>query len=219
MPKEDSEEKKLIDRGTNFYLILMYFSILLLIIIWLFTLLNNSKNEPSNWNIYIRKDPSNYYEEGEFCYDNYENFIIKGALNNFDISTKHIKIHARATLGTIFISIGSIIIASIFKCIAININNNKARYNKLKNCFFIIFIIAFILTIGFSTALVNYCFKGNYNDFEEFSRCRYLTKNFKSDYNFVLKIKNGFNLPFFLILFIEICNFIKLISEAIELNR
>ena len=200
MPKEDSEKKIFVDRAANLILLLIYFSILLSIIYWLFTLLNNSKNEPSNRNIYIRKDPSNYYEEGEFCYDNYENFIIKGALNKFDISTKHIKRYARATLGTIFISIGSIIIASIFKCIAININNNKARYNKLKNCFFIIFIIAFILTTGFSTVLVNYCFKGNYNVFEEFSRCRYLTKSFKSDYNFVLKIKNGFNMTFFYII-------------------
>ena len=47
-----------------------YITTLLLIIIWLFKRLKNTKNELKDRNLNIRKDPLNYYEEGEFCYDN-----------------------------------------------------------------------------------------------------------------------------------------------------
>ena len=40
-------------------LLIVYLATFIIIIIWLFKLLNNSKNEPKNRNIYIRKDPSN----------------------------------------------------------------------------------------------------------------------------------------------------------------
>ena len=194
-------------------LLIVYLATFIIIIIGLFKLLHNSKNEPKNRNIYIRKDPSNYYDEGEFCYDNYENFIIKGALDIFDIPIKKIKKYTQALLSTIFISIGSLAIASILVCIG------KSQYNHSLSigfacCFYIFFILAVILSFVFTILLGYYYFKGNYSDFEEFSRCRYLTKKFKIDYNFIFKIKDEFKMPFILILISEFFNFIKLIAEG-----
>ena len=54
-----------------------YLATFILIIVWLFKILHNAKNEPTNRSLYIANDPLNYYTEEEFCYDNYENFIIK----------------------------------------------------------------------------------------------------------------------------------------------
>ncbi len=80
--------------------------------------------------------------------------------------------------------------------------------------FYLIFILSVILSIVFAIVLAHFYFKGNYSDFEEFSRCRYLTKKFKTDYNFIFKIKNEFKMPFVLILITEFFNFIKLIAES-----
>ena len=80
------------------------------------------------------------------------------------------------------------------------------------------FFAAFNLSIIFAIVFGHYYFKGNYNDFEKFSRSRYLTKKFKEDYDFVFKIKSGFNMPFVLILITELCNFIKLIAESRDKN-
>ena len=60
---------------------------------------------------------------------------------------------------------------------------------------------------------MHYYSKGDYNDFEEFSRCRYLSKRFRKSYDFVFNIKNGYQMPFALILITEFFNFIKLIVE------
>ena len=71
----------------------------------------------------------------------------------------------------------------------------------------------YIKYIVFAIVLIHYYSKGNYNDFEEFSRCRYLSKQFRIDYNFVFKIKNEFKLPFAVVIIMEFFNFIKLIAE------
>ena len=80
--------------------------------------------------------------------------------------------------------------------------------------FYIFFVLAVILSIAFAIVFAHYYFKGNYDDFEEFSRCRYLKMTFKSDYDFIFKIKNGFKMPFVLILITEFFNFIKLVAES-----
>ena len=43
---------------------------------------------------------------------------------------------------------------------------------------------------------------------------KYLTKNFRKDYNFIFKIKNDFKMPFVLILITEFFNFVKLVIES-----
>ena len=131
----------------------------------------------------------------------------------FDIPIKKIKKYTQALLSTIFISIGSLAIATIL------VNIGKHQYNDSLSigfafCFYIFFILAVILSFVFAILLGHYYFKGNYSDFEEFSRCRYLTKKFKIDYNFIFKIKDEFKMPFILIFISAFFNFIKLIAEV-----
>ena len=213
MEEKKNKYAEKINQGASGMLVLAYLVTFILIIIWLFKLLHNTKSEPSNRNIYITKDPSNFYIEGEFCYDNYEAFIIKGALDTFDIPIKKIKKYTKALLATIIITICTNIISTIllrlYEC-------NYSDKDWLMTCgiiFYFLFTLALILSIVFAIILAHYYFKGNYNDFEEFSRCRYLTKYFRTDYNFIFKIKNEFKMPFVLILLTEFFNFVKLIAE------
>ena len=69
-------------------LFLAYLATFILIIVWLFKIHGNAKSEPKLRSHYIIEEPSTYYREDEFCYDNYENFIIKGALDTFGIPIK-----------------------------------------------------------------------------------------------------------------------------------
>ena len=200
-------------KGVIGFLLITYLAVFILIIIWLFKLLHNAKNEPNNRIRYINKNFTNYYTEGEFCYDNYEQFIVSGALNTFDIPLKKIKKYTRALLGTIFISIGSIVLAIIFLILG-----KKYKYEDFFNAlgifFFLFYLLSVILSIAFAIVLAHYYFKGKYNDFEEFSRCRFLTKKFRTDYDFLFKIKNEFKMPFVLILLSEFFNFINIIIEG-----
>ena len=200
--KKCAEKMKICANGT---LVIAYLATFILIIIWLFKLLHNAKNEPTNRIRYIKKEPSNYYDEEEFCFDNYEKFIMKGALDTFDIPLKKIKKYTRALLGTIFISIGSIIIAIILLIVGIKCSF-KGWSQGLKELFSLIFLLSSILSIAFAIVLAHYYFKGKFNDFEEFSRCRFLTKRFRKDYDFIFKIKSEFKMPFVLILISEFFN-------------
>ena len=139
-----NEKKKCqdsLDITASGLLVIAYLVTLILIIVWLFKILHNVKKAPSNRNIYIKKDPSNYYEEGEFCYDNYENFIIKGALDSFGLPIKKLKKYTRALLGTIFISIGSIIISLIFIFITKCSYYRSDTYIGFASCFYGFFFL------------------------------------------------------------------------------
>ena len=217
MNKYITEEKKCrdkLDKAASGMLVLAYVVTLIVVIVWLFKLLNNIEEESSGRNFLIRKEPSYYYEEGEFCYDNYESFIIRGALKIFDIPVKKIKKYALALLITIFISIGSLIISAILIAISKYSFYYRDRSICFASLFYCIFVLAFILSIIFAIILGHYIYKGDYNGFEEFSRCRYLSKGFKKHYNFVFDLKNGLSVPFFCIVITEIFNFIKLITES-----
>ena len=61
---------------------------------------------------------------------------------------------------------------------------------------------------------MHYYSKGDYSDFEEFSRCRYLSRQFKKNYDFVFNMKNEYKMPYAIIIITEIFNFIKLIAES-----
>ena len=205
--KEQTQNMK---KCANGILVIAYLATFILIIVWLFKLLHNAKNEPKDRIRYINQNFTNYYTEGEFCYDNYEQFIISGALNTFDIPLKKIKKYTRALLGTMFISIGSIILAIICFILGKKFGSCGLAFGML---FYLFFILSVILNIAFAIVLAHYYFKGKYNDFEECSRCRFLTKKFRTDYDFVFKIKNEFKMPFVLILLSEFFNFINIIVE------
>jgi hypothetical protein len=179
---------------------------IILIIIWLFKITKNAKNEPTNRSRYIDKDPGFYYEEGEFCYDNYEKYILKGAFDTFGLRIKRIKKYSRAVLATIFISLGSMIMVIIFSELK-DCNENFASY--FIGLFSFFYVISDILCLAFAIVLAHDYFKSNFSDFEKFSKCRYLMKQFKKDYNFIFIIKDEFKMPFIFILFFEFSNFMK----------
>ena len=87
---EQDKEKNVenCNKKVNLILVNCYVVTIILIIIWIFKLHNNARSEPKYRNRYIINDPSIYYTEEEFCYENYESFIVRGALKTFDIPTK-----------------------------------------------------------------------------------------------------------------------------------
>ena len=88
--------------------------------------------------------------------------------------------------------------------------------------FYVLYMIAVILSIIFAIILVHYYTKGNYRDFYEFYRCRYLSQKFRKDYSFVFDVETGYQTPMALIIITEFFNFIKLIAEFgpdVDLNE
>ena len=193
------------------YLLICYLISLILIIIWLFKLNKNAKSEPSLRNLYIIEDPSTYYREDEFCYENYEPFLVKGALDIFDIPTSRIRKFCKALLSTIFISLGLIIISTILFLVS------KAKHSEGTEicgfCLYALAMISIILSIIFAIILIHNYSKGNYRDFAEFYRCRYLSQKFRKDYAFVFDVETGYQMPIAIIVITEFFNFIKLIAE------
>ena len=200
---------------TTSLILICYLTTLVLIIIWLFKLHSNAKNEPKSRSGYIIEEPSTYYNEEEFCYENYEPFIVKGALDIFDIPTKNIKKYCKALISTILISIGSVILGFILVLVSDKLYGRKReRLMCFGALFYLFFYLGVLLSLVFAIILMHYYSKGNYSDFEEFSRCRYLSKKFRKDYGFVFNIKNEYKMPFAIILITEFFNFVKLIIES-----
>ena len=207
----DEKAKEAINKCISIIILICYIVSLILIIIWLFKLLNNAKNEPESRINYIVEDPSLFYTEEEFCYETCEPFVIKGAIKIFDLPVKNIRKYCKAVISTIFITIGSIILGTIFNSLA---EKYYLKFFKYLRIFFgICFLFAVILSIVFAIILMHYYSKGDYSDFEEFSRCRYLSKQFRKDYKFIFKLKNEYKMPFAVLLIMEFFNFIKFIID------
>ena len=116
MESSQSIEKKSEESQSNitFYasgiILICYIIASILTIIWLFKLHHYAKVEPLSRAKYFIEEPSTYYREDEFCYENYEPFLISGALEIFDLPMKNIKKYCKALISTIFIFIGSLIL-------------------------------------------------------------------------------------------------------------
>ena len=196
-------------------LVICYLITFILIIVWLFKIHSNAKSEPGGRSRYIIEEPSTYYREDEFCYENYEPFLAKGALDIFDIPMSKIRKFCKALISTSLISIGSIIIGVVLVLIGSKQYGSKQSWFMCFGMlFYIIFYLGFILSIIFAIILMHYYSKGDYSDFEEFSRCRYLSRQFKKNYDFVFNMKNEYKMPYAIIIITEIFNFIKLIAES-----
>ena len=78
------------------------------------------------------------------------------------------------------------------------------------------FWISAILSIIFGSILAYHYYDSNFDDFIEFSKCKYLTKKFKSDYNFVFVIKKDFVVPYALII---ISQFFECLKSSIEFSK
>jgi len=191
-----------------------YLITFILIIVWLFKIHGNAKSEPKLRSHYIIEEPSTYYREDEFCYEKYEPFLAKGALDTFDIPMSKLRKFCKALISTSLISIVSIILGGVFALIGKKqYGSKKDRFMSFGMLFYIVFFLGFILSIIFAIILMHYYSKGDYSDFEEFSRCRYLTRQFRKDYDFVFSMKNEYKMPYAIIIITEIFNFIKLIAE------
>ena len=211
--KDKINEKKI--NGCNVcassFLLICYIILFIFIIIWLFKLNNNTKSEPNSRESYIIEDPSAYYREDEFCYEKYEPFLVKGALDIFDLPMSKISKFCKALLSTLFISLGTLIL-SIILC-ATGKCKGSGTTSGFGCLFYVLHVIAVILSIIFAIILVHYYTKGNYRDFYEFYRCRYLSQKFRKDYSFVFDVETGYQTPMALIILTEFFNFIKLIAE------
>ena len=86
-------------------------------------------------------------------------------------------------------------------------------FTMVYSLFYLFFIMSIILCFSFSIVLAHYYFKSKFSDFEEFSKYRYLTKQFKTDYDFIFKIKDELKMPDVLILFVELLNSFKFVYE------
>ena len=77
--KEKLKEKS--SNGCNIiaslFLLICYIILFIFIIIGIFKLNNNAKSEPKSREGYIIEDPSTCYREDEFCYENYEPFLLE----------------------------------------------------------------------------------------------------------------------------------------------
>ena len=110
MEQHQEKERNNMNIFATSVIFICYLVVLVLTIIWLFKLLNNAKTEPISRANYIIEEPSIYYREDEFCYENFEPFVISGALNIFDLPMKNIKKFSTALISTIFITISSFIL-------------------------------------------------------------------------------------------------------------
>ena len=199
-------------------LFICYLVVFILTIIWVFKVHSNAKSEPKLRSRYIIEGYSTYYIEDEFCYDYYELFLTKGALDIFDIPMSKIRKFCKALISTFFISIGLAIIIGVLSLIVYKKKLPKSCSSFIVFLIFI-FLLSIILSIIFSIILMHYYSKGNYSDFEEFSRCRYLSKKFRKDYDFVFRMKNEYKLPYAIIIITEFFSFIKLIVESIPTDN
>ena len=178
--------------------------IFILGLIWLFKVKNNAKNEPANRDSYIYDDPLNYYIEGDFCYDKSLVYPDKGAFNIFDLRMKKIKKYSKALIVIYLITIIITVITMIFNILA----KTKLKYKKKCVSIIYLLLLIIILTIAilsfvFFIILSVHYFKGKFDDFEDFSDCKFLTNDFKSDYHFVSVVKNNF-IKFFILNIISI---------------
>ena len=129
----------------------------------------------------------------------------------FGLPMSKISTFSKALLSTLFISFGTLILSIILWIISkIKHADNICGFGCL---IYILHLIAVILSIIFAIILVHYYTKGNYRDFSEFYRCRYLSQKFRKDYSFVFDVETGYQTPIALIIITEFFNFIKLIAE------
>lgn len=214
--EKEIEEKKRKDKILILQTILIIIKIVMFIIslIWLFKVRKNAKNEPKNRALYIKDNPLNYCYEDDFCCDKLLDYQKKGAFITFDLRVKKIKKYSTALIVLFFIFIGLIIIAVVLAFVFKAYSDIFYIYCNF--CIFFSFANV-VLSIVFLSLFVVSHYKSNFHDFERFSECRYLKKNFQRDYNFVYKIKDFLETPIILGIINEFIDCI-LLTATLEPN-
>ena len=177
----------------------------ILLLIWLFKVRNNAKEEPVDRSLYVQQDIfETVYTVGDFCYDHYNPYITNGAFQEFNIKMKNIRKYSTALLILFFISVVlsilSLFIAVLYKtCCS---SHEKCVSILLTIIFFGNVIICILSLVFFIILSVNY-FRSHFDDFKDFSKCKYLNNAFKADYNFVFVVKDNY-IKFFVLYLISI---------------
>ena len=194
--------------------------IFILCLTWLYKVKNNAKNEPTNRSFYISDDPLNYYIEGDFCYDNYLNYPSKGAFNIFDLRMKKIKKYAKALITTYLITVIVTVLTFIYSIVGEALFKNKKKCLAIFSLliFLIVLVVSILSLVFFIILSVNY-FKGKFDKFEDFSECKYLNNQFKSDYHFVSVVKDNFKKFFILNIISIVLSCIKNIIDIISKKK
>ena len=175
--------------------ILMTFVVFILVYIWICKIVHYAKDEKKNRQKYIIENRLDYYEEGEFCKEKYNDFIKKGVYETFDIPIKKLKKWAIALIVLIPLFFIVSCISCLFQPIA------------LFSCLDLILLLIFgiLFASSFSDC--------NFEDFVEFSKCRYLNKQFRKDYDFIYKIKDGFQTPLIFLIIIEVTSCLASLAD------
>ena len=203
-------------KKTIFYINLIFVIVSIIInilcLVWLFKVKNNSKKEPYPRDKYLieGEDPLNYYTEGDFCYDHYYPYLTKGAFDDLDIRMTKIHKYSKALIYIFFIDLMFIILSII-----LDIISERKEIDCIKCIFALIrFILSILDLIFFIILSVNY-YKSNFDDFEDFSECKYfIDTDFNKDYDFVFVVKRNFK-KFFILTLITIG--LNIIEEIITL--
>ena len=180
---------------------------LILLIIWLFKIINNSKNEPLNYAVFVSNETLVNYTEGDFCYGRKYEYLKRGAFQLFNIKMKKIKKFAKALLASKFISIGTIFLMGIVNCCYRECKKASIGVLVLLG---LIYIANNIINIIFMEKLNSYHSESNFYDFEKFSKCAYIQTTFKRSYKFMKTVDKNCKRIF-------VVNFISSILEAINL--
>lgn len=222
MYSKDNEKESKLEIIIKGLIAIFNFVSLILLIVWLFKIICNAEKEPWFRGNFIANDSLQNYTEGDFCYGRKYEYTRIGALRLFNIQMDEIKKYAKALLVTKFVSIGLVIYASLLRiCFADRLEQyceilEKKYFKRIKRKYFfsisviIPYIANNILNVIFLEKLSDYYSDSNFYDFERYSKCDYMQKNFKRKYKFVTTVKKNCNKVF-------IVNMISSILEAINI--
>ena len=182
-------------------LVIIMITLLVLELFWLFKIKNFSNIEPTNRDKYIKENALDIYTKDDFCYEHYNTFIKNGTFMDFNINMLLMKYYSNKIINYYFTFIILGFILYIINCF-------KKNMGGANNCCSIIsflvalinFIYCILILIYFILLSKNY-YKSNIDDFERFSKCKYLNKTFNIDYNFVFIVKRNFKKYFYITIF------------------
>ena len=206
---EDKNKCELIVKGI---ISLFNFVSLILLIVWLCKIINNANEEPKSFNSFFTDESPLNYTEGDFCYGRKFEFSKNGAFKLFHIRMKEIKKYSIGLLVSKLISFLMVICAAcVIKAYEDSTKGSDADKNMI--IFAIIFTIFYIansiLNVVFFELLSHNFSDSNFEDFETFSNCAYLTRKFKKKYDFINTVKNNCER-------ISVVNLISSILEALN---
>ena len=160
---------------------------------FLFKVNRDAKDEPTSRGRYIADDPYNYYTDEEFCINHYEPYIYNGAFKEFNLRIKKIKKFSIILIVILFVKMAVSILATF-----LGLCGQSAKCSCFIYLLLILSSIAELLFLIFFIIISVHYFKSKFGRFDTFSECKYLGRNFGTDYDFVFDLKKSFKIFFIL---------------------